>query len=127
MKQSAVIKTTAKCPISSSNGRVIFTQLITVYMLVSFTVLCGGASVFSENPVLSEHFKLQCRMFITLCLGSIQMGQVINEVRYKGTILQRNFRKMTILWSFSYNSVVKSHVRKMEVTSDNATVFVCLI
>ena len=58
-----------------------------------------------------------------LCLGSIETGQVINEVRYKGTILQRNYRKMTILWSFSYNSVVKFHVRKMEVTSHNTTVF----
>ena len=26
---------------------------------------------------------------------------------YKGTILQRNYRKMTIVWSFSYNSYVK--------------------
>ena len=27
----------------------------------------------------------------------------------KGTILQRNYRKITILWSFSYNSLVKFH------------------
>ena len=29
------------------------------------------------------------------------------EPCYKGTILQRNYRKITILWSFSYNSFVK--------------------
>ena len=35
------------------------------------------------------------------------MDHVISEVCYKGTILQRNNRKMTISWSFSYNSFVK--------------------
>ena len=29
--------------------------------------------------------------------------------RYKGTILQRNYRKITFLWSFSYNSFKKFH------------------
>ena len=32
-----------------------------------------------------------------------------SELCYKGTVLQRNCRKMTILWSFSYNSFVKFH------------------
>ena len=35
------------------------------------------------------------------------MHQVISESCYKGTILQRNYRKMTILWSFSCYSFVK--------------------
>ena len=30
----------------------------------------------------------------------------------KGTISQRNYRKMTILWSFSYNFFVKFHGKK---------------
>ena len=42
-----------------------------------------------------------------LCLGSIGMDHVITVSCYKGTILQKNYRKMTILWSFSYNSFVK--------------------
>ena len=35
------------------------------------------------------------------------MGHVIGESCFKGTILQRNYRKMTM--SFSYNSFVKFH------------------
>ena len=39
---------------------------------------------------------------------------VISEPCYKGSILQRNYRKMTsISWSFSYNSFVKFHVKKI--------------
>ena len=41
------------------------------------------------------------------------MDRVINEMYYKDTILQRNYRKMTILWSFSYNSFVKFHCKKI--------------
>ena len=42
-------------------------------------------------------------------LGSIGIDIVIHFVRelcYKGAVLQRNYRKMTILWSFSYNFLV---------------------
>ena len=35
-----------------------------------------------------------------LCLGSIGMDCVVSELSYKGTIIQMNYRKMTILWSF---------------------------
>ena len=38
--------------------------------------------------------------------GSIGTDCVINESCYKVTIIQRNYRKMTIVWSFSYNSIV---------------------
>ena len=31
---------------------------------------------------------------------------------YIGTIFQMNYRKMTILWSFSFNSFVKFHGKK---------------
>ena len=44
--------------------------------------------------------------------GSIGMDSVMSESYYKGTILQRNYRKMTILWSFSYNSFIKFHGKK---------------
>ena len=36
----------------------------------------------------------------------------IIELCNKWTILQRDYRKMTISWSFSYNSLVKFHVKK---------------
>ena len=42
------------------------------------------------------------------------MNCVINEMCYEGTILQRNYRKMTIKWSFSYNSFVKFHGKKLQ-------------
>ena len=44
------------------------------------------------------------------------MHYVISEVFYKGATLQRN-RKMTIRWSFSYNSFVKFHGKKIETTT----------
>ena len=47
-----------------------------------------------------------------LNLGSTGMGHVLNESCYEETILKRNYRKMTILWSFSYNSFVKSNGKK---------------
>ena len=36
-----------------------------------------------------------------------------SQLSCKGTILQRNYRKATILWSFSYNSFVKFHGEKI--------------
>ena len=42
-----------------------------------------------------------------LYLESIEMDHVISESSYKRATLQRSYRKMTILWSFSYNSFVK--------------------
>ena len=41
------------------------------------------------------------------------MDNVISELCYKGTILQRIYRKMTISLSFSYNSFVKVHGKKI--------------
>ena len=37
------------------------------------------------------------------------MNNVISNLCYKGTILQRIYRKMTMQWSFSYTSFVKFH------------------
>ena len=44
---------------------------------------------------------------------SARFGAYRNGSCYKGTILHRNYRKMTILWSFSYNSIVKFHGQKI--------------
>ena len=49
------------------------------------------------------------KSYIMLLSGSIGMDHVISKSCYKGTILQRNYKKMTILWSFSYNSLIKFH------------------
>ena len=64
---------------------------------------------FAEVPVL---FLLQCSSFITLCLWSKGMDCVISKRCYKGTSFKRNYRKMTISWSFSYNSFLKFHGKK---------------
>ena len=45
--------------------------------------------------------------------GILLNGQAVSELCYKGTILQRNYRKITILWSFSCNSFVKFHGKKI--------------
>ena len=37
----------------------------------------------------------------------------MSESCKKGIILQRNYRKMTILWSFYYNFFVKFHGQKI--------------
>ena len=42
-----------------------------------------------------------------------ELDCVIIELCNKWTILQRDYRKMTISWSFSYNSLVKFHVKKI--------------
>ena len=57
-------------------------------------------------------YSLQHSPSTTLCLGSIGIDHVISRSCYKGTILQRNYRKMTIVWSFSYNSFVNFHGKK---------------
>ena len=68
---------------------------------------------------LVEHEKSFINL--TLCLVSIEMDQVISELFYNGAIIQRNYRKMTILWSFSYYSFVKFHSKKFG--SHTTTVF----
>ena len=47
-----------------------------------------------------------------LCFGSTENDFVISELCYKGTILQRNYRKMTMKWPFSYYFFVKLHGKK---------------
>ena len=63
--------------------------------------------------LFSHTVPFTCSPFITLSLGPIGMGHVISELCYRGTVLQRNYRKMNILWSFFYNSFVKFHGKKI--------------
>ena len=44
--------------------------------------------------------------------GVDRNGPCYKQTCYKGTVLQRNYRKMTILWSFSYNSFLKFHINE---------------
>ena len=43
------------------------------------------------------------------------MDCVIGEQCFKGIVLQRNYKKMTMKWSFSYNSFVKFNGKKIWV------------
>ena len=54
-----------------------------------------GTSVGCYCPCLAS-LLIEYSLFIMLCLGSIEMDCVISESCYKYTILQRNYRKMTI-------------------------------
>ena len=44
---------------------------------------------------LTYFANIQCSPFLMLFLGSTEMDHVISELCYNGTILQRNYRKMT--------------------------------
>ena len=54
------------------------------------------------NPVNGTVHSLYNAIF-----DSIGLHHVISELCYKGTILQRKYRKMTFLWTFFYNSMIK--------------------
>ena len=43
---------------------------------------------------------------------AIGVGCAISELSYNWTILQKNNKKMTISWPFSYSSFVKFHGKK---------------
>ena len=62
--------------------------------------------------VKSLHHCLIEISFIKLYLVSIGMDLIITELCYKGIILQKNYRKVTILRPFSYNSFEKFHGNK---------------
>ena len=58
-------------------------------------------------------------------LVSIGMDHVLGEMCYKRIILQRSYKKMTILWPFSYNSFVKFHGEKWN--HKIRLIFICAI
>ena len=60
--------------------------------------------IFPTRTFLKSDCTVQCSPFILLYLGSIPMGHAISELCYKGTILERNYRKMTL---------VKCHGKKL--------------
>ena len=65
-----------------------------------------------DQGLINQRFLIEENTVQCLCnaiFGSIEVESVINELCRKVTILQRNDRKMTISWSFSYNSFLKLH------------------
>ena len=74
----------------------------------SVIMLCLG-SIGMGSVIMLCLGSIGMGSVIMLCLGSIGMGSVICKLCYKGTTLQNNYRKMTMKWSFSYNSFVKFH------------------
>ena len=67
-----------------------------------------ASSYIDSVQVFRIRLLVQCSPFIMLCLGSIGMDHVISEPCYKGAILQRKYRKMTIFPKLPlYNSMVK--------------------
>ena len=61
--------------------------------------------------------------FIMLVWGSIGMDYVKRGLCYKGTILQRRYRKMTISWSFSYISFVKFHGKEIWKPQNKSVIY----
>ena len=88
--------------------------------LESSTLPLSHCAPYVQENIIIRH--IQCSPFLTICLGPLGMDSVISELCIKMTILQRSYRKMTILlwrvillrnyrkttikWSFSYNLFV---------------------
>ena len=68
---------------------------------------------FALSEKLTSNNRIEYSPFIMLYLGYIGTDCVISELCYKGTILQSNDRKITISWSFFYDSFENSMVKKI--------------
>ena len=67
-----------------------------VSLFVEISETTAWLADLSESYTLFRHHRFQGSPFIMLCLGSVQPDRVISEPYYKGIILKRNYRKMTI-------------------------------
>ena len=65
-------------------------------LLLKYTVFKNDLKRGSPK-ILKQNYTIQGSPFITLYLGSTELERVISEPCYKGIILYRNNRKMTIL------------------------------
>ena len=70
------------------------------------------AESLKSDDVIEVSIKGTFQSLIMLCFRSLGKERVISELSYEGTILQRNNRKMTMEWSFSYNFLVKFNYEK---------------
>ena len=62
-----------------------------------------------------------------VCLGFVGMVNVTSEPYYKRTILQNHYRKMTILWSFSYNFFVNFCGKKIWELQHDHVISKCVL
>ena len=68
-----------------------------IAILAENLVLTGPMSPFSFQQIHTSATYSEAP-FIMLCLRSTGIEHVIRELCHKGTILQRNYRKITIVW-----------------------------
>ena len=87
-----------------------------MFLVVDAKIQCNplSAKVKIAADFIFRPFIVNQPNYNAVCyvLGSIGLDLVINESYYKGTIIQRNYRKTNMTWSFSYNSFVKFHGKK---------------
>ena len=70
------------------------------------------AESLKSDDVIEVSIKGTVQSLIMLCFRSLGKDCILRESSYEGTILQRNYKKMTMEWSFSYNSLVKFNYEK---------------
>ena len=68
------------------------------------------------SPLWPEKQQYRIRIFMTIAVQSlfnamfgVHRNRLNSVITINGTILQRNHRKMTMKWSFSYDSFVEFH------------------
>ena len=106
--------------ISDSSGLLVrqkFEQYLQDILALPTAVFEGPSFGYNDTAVRAcfdmvtyfyiKDIQHECSAVYSPMFGGID--QVRNELCYKGTILQRNYRKMTILWSFSLDSFVEFH------------------
>ena len=81
-------------------------RLKTVFTVLKNKIVKNQPHIKNKHaklPIIQRvkvYFIVQYSPFITLCLRSIRLDCVISEPCYIGTILQKNYRKITIYGHF---------------------------
>ena len=70
---------------------------------------CTGYSLCAKDSTVQSLYSAMFGISVILDYAAI-------EFCYKGTNLQRNYRKMTIIWSFSYKFFIKFHGKTLGAT-----------
>ena len=100
------------------SDKVFFLPTVTEPKTVSSEILIP--SLFASNSFIKErwigpwnNFNLKVVQNTVQSLYKAMLGYhwngLISKSCYRGTILQKNYRKMTISWSFSYYPLLKFH------------------
>ena len=88
----------------------VFTQIRCLSVLLAASSKITN-EVFHENCLLAYLIFLKIRKDVENLSSA---AVVIGALRVNHGILQRNYRKMTIKWSFSYNSFVKVYLYQQD-------------